>query len=153
MTNLEHKIPPPLVAVMCGLVIWLLAGTTPGVVDPLGVAQPLAIVVAIMGLVLDSGGVLAFVKQKTTVNPIQINEASSLVSTGLYSISRNPMYLGMALLLTSLTIWVQAPAGLLGVGMFVGFITRFQIIPEERVLESKFGDAYITYKRRVRRWF
>ena len=51
MTNLEHKIPPPLVAVMCGLVIWLLAGTTPGVVDPLGVAQPLAIVVAIMGLV------------------------------------------------------------------------------------------------------
>ena len=57
MTNLEHKIPPPLVAVMCGLVIWWLAGTTPGVVDPYGVAQPLAVLVAIMGLVFDSGGV------------------------------------------------------------------------------------------------
>ncbi|MEC8523649.1 MAG: isoprenylcysteine carboxylmethyltransferase family protein [Pseudomonadota bacterium] len=153
MTNLEHKIPPPLVAVMCGLVIWWLAGTTPGVVDPYGVAQPLAVLVAIMGLVFDSGGVLAFVKQKTTVNPIQINQASSLVTTGLYRYSRNPMYLGMALLLTSLTIWVQAPAGLAGVGLFVAFITRFQILPEERVLESLFGKDYIAYKGRVRRWF
>ncbi|MEC8104929.1 MAG: methyltransferase, partial [Pseudomonadota bacterium] len=67
--------------------------------------------------------------------------------------SRNPMYLGMALLLTSLTIWVQAPAGLAGVGLFVAFITRFQILPEERVLESLFGKDYIAYKGRVRRWF
>jgi protein-S-isoprenylcysteine O-methyltransferase Ste14 len=95
---------------------------------------------------------LSFKKQDTTVNPLQPEKASSLVITGLFKYSRNPMYLGMLLLLLSLTAKFNVIGGLLITLGFLLFMTKFQIIPEERALESKFGEKFAQYKGQTRRW-
>ncbi|GEQ77703.1 hypothetical protein CTTA_4708 [Comamonas testosteroni] len=95
---------------------------------------------------------VAFRRAKTTVNPVKANMASSLVIRGVYRYTRNPMYVG---LLITLLAWAMFLANLLTAlwaVVFVLYITRFQIIPEERVLTSLFGAEYGAYKGRVRRW-
>ncbi|MDP9086302.1 MAG: isoprenylcysteine carboxylmethyltransferase family protein, partial [Pseudomonadota bacterium] len=94
----------------------------------------------------------AFAKAKTTINPVAIDTASSLVSTGIYGVSRNPMYVGLAALLVALALAEGNLWLLLGPLFFVVFTTRFQIVPEERAMLAKFGDDYAAYRRRVRRW-
>ncbi|MEO1475370.1 MAG: isoprenylcysteine carboxylmethyltransferase family protein, partial [Pseudomonadota bacterium] len=89
---------------------------------------------------------------RTTVNPLRPDKATHLVVTGLYRISRNPMYLGLAILLTGWGLYLGDAANLAVLAAFIGFITIFQIKPEEEILRSKFGDDYIDYCRRVRRW-
>ena len=75
-----------------------------------------------------------------------------MVQGGPYRFTRNPMYLGMACVLLGACAWLANPLALLAVFVFVGYITRFQIMPEERALLGKFGGAYADYLRRVRRW-
>ena len=75
-----------------------------------------------------------------------------MVTDGIYRYSRNPMYLGMALLLAAWALWLGNAAALLGIVLFVALINRYQIRPEERILAAKFGDDYRNYCRRTRRW-
>lgn len=96
--------------------------------------------------------VRAFVGAATTINPVQIDRASSLVTTGVYAWTRNPMYVALALLLTSWAAWLGQGLLLLGPIAFALFITRFQIVPEEQVLAAKFGEAYDRYRNLVPRW-
>lgn len=93
-----------------------------------------------------------FRKARTTVDPVHIERASTLVTGGIFSLTRNPMYLGLTLVLTGFGVWLTAPWSLIGPILFVAFITRFQIIPEERTMRSLFRDAYDDYCRRTRRW-
>ena len=93
-----------------------------------------------------------FGRVKTTTNPVNIEAASALVTSGIYSYTRNAMYLGLVAFLLAWAIYLSAYWTLLGPLAFVLFITRFQIIPEERVLHNKFGDAYTAYQRQVPRW-
>ena len=97
-------------------------------------------------------GVYCFRRAHTTVDPLHPDKASRLVTGGIYRVSRNPMYLGMACLLTAWTIWLGALWPWLGPVAFVLYITRFQIRPEERMLTTLFGEAYTAYTQRVRRW-
>jgi protein-S-isoprenylcysteine O-methyltransferase Ste14 len=97
-------------------------------------------------------GMLAFRRAKTTINPVNIGAASSIVTSGVYRYTRNPMYVGLALMLVSWAVHIAVPFTLVGPVVFMLFITRFQIIPEERVLTSKFGGEYRKYQERVRRW-
>jgi protein-S-isoprenylcysteine O-methyltransferase Ste14 len=78
--------------------------------------------------------------------------ASALVTYGIYRLSRNPMYCGMAALLLAWAAYLQSPLSVLGIAVFVLYITQFQIKPEERTLEKLFGDAFLRYKSSVRRW-
>jgi len=94
-----------------------------------------------------------FKKEKTTINPIKIEKASSLVTNGIFKYSRNPMYLGMVLILISIGIKFNFHGGLLLVGFFVYFITYFQILPEEKAMLKLFGKDFINYKNKTRRWF
>ena len=98
------------------------------------------------------GGVLSFRRARTTVNPFAPERTVNIVSSGIYRLSRNPMYLGMACILTGWAVWLWQVQAVLGVVLFVAWITRFQIIPEERVLTQKFGTEYRQYRQRVRRW-
>jgi protein-S-isoprenylcysteine O-methyltransferase Ste14 len=111
-----------------------------------------AVLLAGIGLGICVVGVAAFRKAKTTVNPVQAHNASSLVRHGIYRYTRNPMYLGMLLVLAGWAAFLANPGALVFLPLFVGFMNRFQIQPEERILASLFGVEYASYLAQVRRW-
>ncbi|MFH4829852.1 methyltransferase family protein [Vibrio diabolicus] len=152
MRKLELKVPP--VAVFL-LVILLMYGLTV-LVPSLNISVPFVEVV-VGGLTLLSGymgiaGVYEFHKVKTTVNPVKPDTASSVVRTGVFAFSRNPMYMALLLLIIAIGLWWQHLSVVLCSVVFVSYMNRFQIKPEERVLERLFGEGYVDYKNHVRRW-
>ena len=151
MAFLEHKVPPPLVMLIVAALMWL-ANRLMGMGMPGGLWLIIAIVFALLGIGVAVAGRNAFVRAGTTLNPINLNSASQLVTTGIYQHTRNPMYLGMALLLIGVAMMFANAWLLLGPIAFGLFIQRFQIRPEERVMRGKFGAAYQAYQQRVRRW-
>lgn len=102
--------------------------------------------------VIGVAGVNEFRKAKTTVNPVKVDSASTVVDSGIFAYSRNPMYLALLILLVGIGYWQQNIICLLLPIGFVLYMNRFQIAPEERALEALFGVQYIDYKNRVRRW-
>ncbi|HQW07963.1 MAG TPA: isoprenylcysteine carboxylmethyltransferase family protein [Steroidobacteraceae bacterium] len=152
MTSLELKIPPPLVALLTGLLMWSATRLVPPLALP-GVARvAVAAVLVGVGVGLAISGVLTFKRAKTTVNPTTPAAASALVRTGVFRFTRNPMYLGLLLCLVAWAVYLSNALALLIVPLFVLYMNRFQIAPEERALATLFGDAYAAYKREVRRW-
>ena len=151
MKALEHKIPPPIVGLLIAAAMWGIAKNTAAtlaVPDPVFAAS----VVALVGIAFDIAGIVSFWRAKTTVNPLKPEKATSLVSSGVYRITRNPMYVGMLFLLMAWAIYLDSPWALVGPLVFVLYMNRFQIGPEEKALEALFGDDFSDYKRRVRRW-
>jgi len=152
MSSLDHKIPPPIVALLCAAFAWLVARYTPELTYPLPGRLPVMAALVLAGFSLDLSGLIAFRKAKTTLNPLSPDRSTSIVQTFPYTFTRNPMYLGMALVLLGYCTYLANPVSLIGVVAFCAYITRFQIIPEERSLLSKFGEPYARYKSNVRRW-
>ena len=151
MHRLELKIPPPVVGLLCALAMWA-AGPT---VDWSGLSWlhwALGLTWVGTGLGLDMLGLLAFRRAKTTINPLMPGKSSSLVASGIYRLTRNPMYVGMALVLCGWAVLLAHVGSVLGPVVFVAYITRFQILPEERFMAAKFGDAFDAYCAQVRRW-
>lgn len=152
MPSLDHKIPPPIVGALVALAMWLLAPIGPAwVVGPAARHVAAAVLVAV-GLAFDLLGLLAFRASRTTANPLKPQRASALVTSGIYRVSRNPMYVGMCFLLLAWAVHLSALLPLAGPVIYVLYITRFQIQPEERVLGQLFGEQYSRYAARVRRW-
>ncbi|HRK23877.1 MAG TPA: isoprenylcysteine carboxylmethyltransferase family protein [Beijerinckiaceae bacterium] len=150
---LELKIPPVAVWLIAAALVWLLDAATPGLrpaASPLWIAA--AGLLALTGAAAGIVGVLAFRAAQTTVHPMHPEQTSRMVTDGIYRWSRNPMYLGLALLLAALVLWWRAPAGLLVLAGFVVYMNRFQIMPEERALAAKFGAEFDRYAAKVRRW-
>jgi protein-S-isoprenylcysteine O-methyltransferase Ste14 len=152
LQSLELKVPPvPLTAVfgaaMSGLSLITPAATfvIPG---RMGIAIGLGLLSAAMAL----AGVFAFRANKTTVDPRNPSAASSLVPSGVYRFSRNPMYLGFLLALAAWAIYLSNAVAALLLPAFVAYMNRFQITPEERALLAKFGPTYSQYMAAVRRW-
>ena len=145
-------VPPPLVALVCALLMWGVASWFPQLVFDFPLRQPLAYLLGGAGLAIDLVSVAAFVKARTTVTPLAPEKASSLVTGGLYRLTRNPMYLGMLLVLTGVAVWFGSPLNLFVLAAFVAYLTTFQIKPEEARLEEIFGAQYTAYKAQVRRW-
>lgn len=154
MAGLDNRIPPPLVMLATGGAMALAARFGPPLALPLAPALRWGLAAALFGIAGSYGfpAVRAFVRAGTTINPVAIDTASKLVVTGPFARSRNPMYVSMALLLTALALALDAGWTLAGPLAFVAFITRFQIIPEERAMAAKFGADYGAYRGRVRRW-
>lgn len=149
---LEHKIPPPVVGALVAAAMWAVAAYGPQIPMSDGPRLAVAAILAAAGLAFDLLGLVAFRASRTTVNPLRPERASALVTSGVYRITRNPMYVGMGLLLMAWAVYLAAFLALLGPVLFVLYITRFQIRPEERVLAGLFGDEYARYAARVRRW-
>ncbi len=152
MQGLELKIPPPLVALLSAVAMWGTARHFPTLEIPGLFRISAAIAVALLGGGISLAGTIAFRRAKTTVNPMKPENASSLVCSGIYKFTRNPMYVGLLLVLVAWAIWLSSVWALIGPLCFLLYINRFQIEPEERVLARMFGDSYINYKARVRRW-
>ncbi|MBI3562856.1 MAG: isoprenylcysteine carboxylmethyltransferase family protein [Gammaproteobacteria bacterium] len=152
MQALELKIPPPAVAALIAVAMWGVALITPLLEIPTLVRVVAAASLALAGVVVSLAGVVAFRRARTTVNPMKPETASALVCTGVYKITRNPMYVGLLLLLIAWAVFRSSAWALLGPVVFVLYINRFQIAAEERVLATLFGTGYTDYKARVRRW-
>lgn len=152
MRALEHRIPPPLVAALFGLAMWALARVVPGLAVALPLRAGAATAMVLAGVFFCLAGLLSFRRARTTVNPLKPGQASTLVSSGIYRWSRNPMYVGFALFLLAWSAWLASPWTLLGVAGFVLTMNRLQIGPEERALAALFGDEFSRYCARVRRW-
>jgi len=140
------------VALVLALLMWLTPPVAGLVQMPYPARVLCAIVLVCIGQSISIAGVFAFRRAKTTVNPSNASLASSLVIQGVYRYTRNPMYLGFSLTLLGWAMFLANPLAFLWVVVFVLYITRFQIIPEERVLASLFGAEYEAYKGKVRRW-
>ena len=152
MKWLEHRIPPPAVGLLIAALMWALAGIGPALPMSAPVRLGLALALAALALAFDAAGLWAFYRARTTVNPLRPARAATVVTGGIYRITRNPMYVGMAMLLTAWGIDLGDIAVMVGPVLFVVFITRFQIVPEERALQAKFGEPYARYMGDVRRW-
>ena len=94
----------------------------------------------------------AFIRAKTTVNPLRAERATSLVVTGLYRVSRNPMYLGLITLLIGWALLLGSLGPLFLIFGFERVMVFAQIRPEEAALAAKFGNEYANYANRVHRW-
>lgn len=152
MDALETRIPPPLAGLIMGALAWLASSAFAPTATPFALRLAVAVVFVLLGLVIAGAGVRTIRKAKTTLNPIKPETTSALVTAGIYQYTRNPMYLGMASWLLAWSAWLGTPAGLVGAPLFMLYMNRFQIGPEERALTRLFGAEFADYQARVRRW-
>jgi protein-S-isoprenylcysteine O-methyltransferase Ste14 len=152
MRQLELRIPPLAVLLLFGVIAIVLARVIPTPTFRFPGAGGVAAIVAAIGTAFAVLGVVEFRRARTTVNPTQPGTTSRIVATGVYKLSRNPMYLGFALLLLALAVWLSHTPALLTVPAYMLYMNRFQIVPEERALIVKFGHEFATYMQTVRRW-
>ncbi len=155
MHALELKMPPPILGMLIAAAMWgasLVAPWPLGDGPPARGATVVGTVIAALGLAIGISGAVALRRSGTTVNPIKPERVSAFVEGGAFRFTRNPMYLGVAVLLVGWAVCLFSAAALLGPAVFVLYIDRFQIVPEERVLAQRFGATYLAYKARVRRW-
>ncbi len=149
---MKTRIPPPFIGFLAALLILALDYLLPGArIDFPGqlIVTLVLVAASILVQILSIG---RFRKVGTTINPLQPESAATLVTDGIFGLTRNPMYLSLALLLLALSVWLGNLIGLVVLAVFVVVITRWQIIPEEQALAAKFGDDFRQYKARVRRW-
>ena len=149
---MELRIPPPVVGLIIAGGMWPAASLPPMLPLPASVPLLAAIILSGVGIAIVLGGVISFRRAQTTIDPLKPETSTYLVSTGIYAITRNPMYLGMLLVLLAWAVYLSSVWALLGPAAFVLYMTRFQIMPEERALQTLFGAAFAEYKQRARRW-
>ena len=151
MPSLESKVPPPAVVLVMAAFMWLISRAAP----PFHLDMPahtwLAVALVSIGFVTGVAGVVTFRRAKTTIDPTRPH-ASLLVTWGVYTMSRNPMYLGGLTMLLGWSIFLSNALAFLFLPLYVLYIGRYQIAPEERALTSLFGATYAAYQVRVRRW-
>ncbi|MBT8145188.1 MAG: isoprenylcysteine carboxylmethyltransferase family protein [Gammaproteobacteria bacterium] len=151
MPKPELKIPPVVLVLIAAVLMWALAEAMP-IPFTLPGAALVAVAVAALGIVIAVLGVVQFRSAGTTVDPRVPERSSTLVVGGIYRFSRNPMYVGMLLVLCAWALYLGSIAALVMLPLFVICITQLQIKPEERHMQAKFGNTYQQYKSRVRRW-
>ena len=149
---LEAKIPPPVIAVLMAGVMWGVSSVAPLLEMPASLRRAAALAIALSGGAVMLAGVISFRRAKTTVNPTRPEKTTSLVCSGIYRVTRNPMYLGLLFVLVAWAVFLSSGWALLGPLAFLLYIDRFQIAAEERALSALFGPTYAAYKSQVRRW-
>jgi protein-S-isoprenylcysteine O-methyltransferase Ste14 len=152
MALLQNRIPPPVVALALAGAMWWVARLTPRLDIALELRQGVALVFGLAGIAISLAASIQFHRVHTTVNPLRPEKATQLVTGGVFRLSRNPMYVGMLLGLLAWAVYLAAPLAVAGPALFILFIDRFQIVPEERAMERLFGAEFDAYRARVRRW-
>jgi len=150
--KLRLKIPPPIVGFVFAMLIWLLSENLS--VPFMDVESRRIVAMMLLGVAatIDVWAMLSFRSAKTTIDPRYPQNSSTIVSSGVYQFTRNPMYLGLVFILTALSVYLGTPLGLFCVVGFILYINTFQIAAEEEALAQKFGALYLNYKKSVRRW-
>ena len=152
MHALKLKIPPLAVAVLVAALMRLVTWAAPACSFVIPASNLLAAGFAVAGVFMIALGVASFRRAETTVNPMKPDTASSLVLSGVYRVTRNPMYLGFLLLLAGWASFLSNALAFLLLPTFVFYMNYFQIEPEERALAARFGHQFVDYKSRVHRW-
>ena len=150
--NLRLRIPPLAVVSLAGGLGWITARMVPALNLEFPGRAELAATFGLLGIICSVFGVASFRLARTTVNPMTPDAATTLVVSGIYRVTRNPMYLGFLLLLLAEMSWLANPVAFLVAPAFVLYLDRFQIGPEEIALRSRFGAEFHSYAARVRRW-
>jgi protein-S-isoprenylcysteine O-methyltransferase Ste14 len=152
MHALELKVPPPAIVLFFALLMWLVSSAVPQLGFDFTGRVLFAGALALAGAIIAVLGVASFRRARTTVNPMKPESTASLVVSGVYKFTRNPMYLGLLLVLAAWAILLSNLFAFLLLPIFVSYMNRFQIQSEERALRAKFPEKFGVYQRRVRRW-
>ena len=152
MDWLELRLPPVALVLLSGVAMWVLAWLLPSLSWPFAGQGALAILALAGGVIVALIGVVQFRRSRTTVNPMKPETTTTLVASGIYRRTRNPMYLGFFLLLIAWAAFLSNLASLIVLPVFVVYMNRYQILPEERALAARFGQQFEDYRRSVRRW-
>lgn len=150
--DLRLKLPPVAVVLVAGLLMWAVARLVPAGRWEFAAAPLFATVLAAAALAIAVAALVGFARARTTVKPHRPEEVSALVTAGVYRVSRNPMYLALLLLLAAWAVRLQHPPAGVFLPVFVAYMNRFQIEPEEAALRQRFGRGFDEYRQRVRRW-
>jgi protein-S-isoprenylcysteine O-methyltransferase Ste14 len=146
------KIPPVVTGLLLGGLMWAAARTAPDFGFMLPARRIGALLLALTGVGIALLGVISFRRARTTVNPLHPEAASTLVVSGVYRFTRNPMYLGLLLVLLGWAVFLANALAFVFPAIYVPLMNRLQILPEERALAEKFGAGFADYKSQVRRW-
>jgi len=149
---LELRVPPPAVALVLAMPMWLASTRMEPAAVPYAARTSAAALIAAAGVAVGLSAVVLFRRRATTINPVRPSETSSLVTTGIHTLSRNPLYLSLLLYLATWCAFLARLPLLLALPLFMLYISRFQIAPEERTLAAQFADEFASCRARVRRW-
>lgn len=152
MQALELKAPPVAVGLASAAVMWFASTAMPALALAIPWRSAFALALVLIGITFAVAGVVAFRRAKTTVNPMRPESTSIVVVSGVYGLSRNPMYVGLLFLLAGWAVFLAHLLPLTLLPVFILYMNRFQIEPEERALSARFGSEYATYMQSVRRW-
>lgn len=152
LSRLETTVPPLFLTLVAALLALLAPKISPGLVVDVPGSRLVALLLALLGTASCALGVIAFRWNRTTTNPFMPDKVTSLVIDGIYRYTRNPMYLGFALILAACVVWSGSLLGSLLLPGFVFYLSIFQIRPEERALKARFGLEFAAYSARVPRW-
>ena len=150
MIYIKTKFPPPLVALTFGFLI----NYTKNIFPKIEIKNEIIFgsFMIIIGLIIILSAIILFKKYQTTITPLNPSNATKLITDGIYKFSRNPMYLGLLLMLMGISIILNLTGGVLLIPLFILYLNLFQIIPEENAMVDLFKDEFIDYKKNVRRW-
>ena len=150
MTNIKTKLPPPLVALIFGFLI----NYTKNIFPKIEIKNQIIFgsFMIINGLIIILSAIILFKKYQTTISPLNPSNATKLITNGIYKFSRNPMYLGLLLVLLGISIIFNLTGGFFFILLFISYMNLFQIIPEENAMVDLFKDEFLEYEINVRRW-
>jgi protein-S-isoprenylcysteine O-methyltransferase Ste14 len=146
------RIPPLAVWLLAAALMWLASWSAPDFGYTLSASSILAVCLALVGTGTCMLGVASFRRAATTLHPLRPATSSTLVVTGVYRLSRNPMYLGLLVVLLGWAVCLSNAVAFIWLPAFVLFMNRCQIAAEEAALEARFGASFAAYRSRVRRW-
>lgn len=150
--TLELRVPPLLLTALFGIGMALVSRVLPSLQAEIPARSPVSIFLAATGTLLAVVALMQFRREQTTVDPRFPSRTARLVTGGVYRFTRNPMYFGFALALGGWTLWLAHPLSAIGLPLYVAYLDRFQIDPEERWLQQKFAEEFCAYQACVRRW-
>ena len=150
MIDIKTKFPPPLVALAFGFLI----NYTKNIFPKIEIKNEIIFgsFMIISGLIIILSAIILFKKYQTTITPLNPSNATKLITDGIYKFSRNPMYLGLLLVLVGISIILNLTGGFFFILLFILYMNLFQIIPEENAMVDLFKDEFLEYKKNVRRW-
>lgn len=149
---MQNKVPPPIWMLLFGIAMWFVAKSEFAYAIEIPYSWLPALVIVAFGFSFTIPAIKKFDAAETTINPLKPQEASSLVTSGVFGRTRNPMYVGLAMVLLGWVVWLGSATNLAVLALFVIVITMLQIKPEEMALRELFGEEYEEYCRKVRRW-
>ena len=150
MIDIKTKFPPPLVALTFGFLI----NYTKNIFPKIEIKNEnfFGSIMIISGFIIILSSIILFKKYKTTITPLNPSNSTKLITVGIYKFSRNPMYLGLLLVLLGISFMINIIGGFLLIPLFILYLNLFQIIPEENAMVDLFKDEFLDYKKNVRRW-